>query len=353
MKPLVQVLVVDDSPSQLALIVGLLRASGEFNVVGTAGNGKEAVTTTERLRPAVVAMDIHLPLMDGYEATRQIMQRCPTPIVMFSNSAGDAEHRSIQALAAGALAVVRKPGNLMSQAGREERETFLKMLRLMAHVPVITRHAPPVRPFAPPVSNKTAGAARALQLLAVATSTGGPAALQTFFSGIGSGFPLPIAVVQHISRGFSVALVDWLASVSPQPMHVVVSEEHMRPGHAYFAPDDHHLVIRGRGLVAIQPVQPADRYSPSADVLFNSTARTYGAQAIGVIMTGMGDDGALGMQAMYRAGAITLAQDEASSVVYGMPQAAILMGAVSHVLSLTDLAPMVLSFTAGLSVGRQ
>lgn len=340
----VRVLVVEDSPAQRELLVALLKASGEFEVVGTAENGAKAVQATLSLRPSIIAMDIHLPIMDGYEATRQIMQRCPTPILMVSNSDGDADRRSVQALAAGALAVVRKPGNPLLPGGAEERDGFLRMLRLMAGVRVVTRHA--ARPAAPP-AGAAAPAGATPEVLALASSTGGPAALQALLSGLGPLFPLPILIAQHIARGFTVALTDWLATVAPQPIHVIAGDTRLEPGHIYFPPDDAHLVASGRNLAGLRPCRPAvDRYCPSADALFDSVAQAYGGRAIGAIMTGMGDDGARGLARLRALGAVTFAQDEASCVVYGMPRAAVEAGAVSFTVPLGGLASAILGAVA-------
>jgi two-component system chemotaxis response regulator CheB len=345
----IRVLVVEDSPMQRELLVTLLKAAGAFQVVGTAGDGEAAVSQTLTLRPQIVAMDIHLPLMDGYEATRQIMQRCPTPIVMFSSNTGSAERRAMQALAAGALAVVRKPANLAHPSGAEERDAFLHILRLMSGVRVATRNAPqtpvvqppPVIPHPLPLPGGGAP-----ELLAVAASTGGPAAVQTLLAGLGPAFPLPVVVVQHIAKGFTAALVDWLASTTPMPMRVIDTETRLQPGHVYFAPDNSHVALSSYGLAAPRPRDPADRYCPSADTLFATVAQTYGSRAVGVILTGMGDDGARGMLELRNAGAPTFAQNEVTSVVYGMPMAAHAAGAVGHILPLDGLAAAVLTTLA-------
>jgi len=340
----IKVLVVDDSPAQLALLVGLLRSAGDFEVVGTAADGRAAVGAVDRLRPQVVAMDIHLPLLDGYEATRQIMERCPTPIVMVSSSGGDAERRSLQALAAGALAVVRKPGAPIHPGGSAQRDQFLTTMRLMAGVRVVTRHPrrPPTGPglaasIAPPAPRARP------EVVAVAASTGGPAALQALLAGLGPGFPLPILVAQHIARGFSVALVEWLAGAVPLPVRIAGPEERLAPGVAYLAPDDHHLLAAGAGRAGLAPYLAGDRYCPSADRLFGSVADAYGSRAVGVIMTGMGDDGVQGLGRMRAAGALTLAQDEASCVVYGMPKAAVAAGAATSSCALAALPLAVLA----------
>lgn len=338
----IRVLVVEDSLSQRELLVRLLHASGAFIVVGVAGNGRQAVQETLRLRPDVIAMDIHLPLMDGYEATREIMRRCPTPIVLISASAS--EKKSIDALAAGALTVIRKPGG--RYADPADSETFLKTLRIMAGVRVVTRFTPRLRPTPSPDQTLpalpafTSGSA---QTLAIAASTGGPAAVQAILSGLGAQFPLPVLLVQHIARDFTPALQDWLQRTTPLPIRIAVHGERLAPGHVYLPPDGFHLMAGGRGLIALRPAHPDDRYCPSADLLFQSVARAYGAHAIGVILTGMGDDGARGLRELRDRGAPTIAQDEASCVVYGMPRSAVEAGAVAHVAALDQIAPYILA----------
>lgn len=338
----IRVLLVEDSPGQRALLTHLLHASGAFAVVGVASNGRQAVQEALRLRPDVIAMDIHLPLMDGYEATREIMRRCPTPIVMISASAG--EKKSIDALAAGALTVIRKPGG--RHADPADSENFLKTLRLMAGVRVVTRFAPRALPpsttQAQPVSAPVGGA----QVLAIAASTGGPAAVQTILSALGRRFPLPILLVQHIARDFVPALQDWLQRTTPLPIRIAAHGERLAPGCVYLPPDGFHLLAGGRGVVELRPTHPDDRYCPSADLLFRSVAQAYGARAIGVILTGMGDDGARGLKELRERGAVTIAQDEASCVVYGMPRSAVESGAVTREAPLDQIASSILTLVA-------
>lgn len=328
----IRVLLVEDSPSQLQLLRAYLEATPDLVVVGTATNGQEAVQSTLRLRPNVVAMDIHLPVFDGYEATRQIMQQQPTPIVLFSASSGNAEQRAMAALAAGALAVVRKPAGPADPSSATDREHFIRTLRLMAGVKVVTRHPPrptPVRVPRPPTAN--------VELVAIAASTGGPAALQTLLADLGPRLPVPIVIAQHVAVGFAQALTDWLASVAPQPVHMVSEELPLTPGHVYLPADNLHLVISQPGKVSVLPSSDNDRYCPSGDHLFASVARHYGGRAIGVIMTGMGEDGARGLAELAAAGGITFGQDETTCVVYGMPKAAKALGAVRHELPLERL----------------
>lgn len=347
----VRVLIVEDSRSQREFLVGMVQAADGFAVAGTATNGHEAITATQRLRPEVVAMDINLPGLDGYEATRAIMQQCPTPVVMISGDARDEEQRSVQALAVGALAVVRKPRSLVAEGSAGERATLLRTLRLMADVRVVTRY-----PARQPVAAQPAGTRRVAQqpeIMAIAASTGGPAALEVVLRGLGPSFALPVLVAQHITRGFVSALHDWLVRVVPLPIHIAVAGDLLRPGHVYLAPDDHHLVVQARGTVAMQAVEPRDRYCPSADRLFHSVAGVYGSRSIGIILTGMGDDGARGLLALREAGGQTLAQDEASCVVYGMPKAAVMLGSVAEATPLAILADTARHLTLPLNAGAQ
>src|SRR5262245_17707383 len=222
----IRVLVVEDSRAQRELLVGLLNASGTLVVVGTANNGKEAIAAAQQLRPNVIAMDIHLPILDGYAATRQIMQQCPTPIVLISSQ--DHAALAVGALAVGALAVVAKPRGRIDSAVMPEQDddriAFLTTLRLMADVQVVTRY--PVRPPTidrrPPTTGQleTTVVGQRLpvvvpRVLVIAASTGGPAAVQLVLRGLGAGFPLPVLVVQHIARGFVPALAEGLSSTIP------------------------------------------------------------------------------------------------------------------------------------------
>lgn len=354
----IRVLIAEDSRSQCELLVGLLRAAG-MSVAGTARNGQEAVLAVQHLRPDVIAMDINMPVLDGYAATRQIMQSCPTPIVLIS-SMSDAHQRTVAALAAGALTVIRKPGGGADPAQVADREHFITTLRLMADVLVVTRRPErkltsdsaadsTIQQLQRMVNTNTADGidgselpARQItpapQILAIAASTGGPAAVQTVLSGLSRTFPLPILLAQHIARGFIGPLVDWLNTTTALPVHIIHSNQRLLPGHVYLAPDDQHMSVIIRDYAANRQLQADDRYCPSADILFETVAAVYGVRAIGVILTGMGDDGARGLHKLRKAGGHTFAQDAASCVIYGMPRAAVELGAVERSLPLAGIA---------------
>jgi two-component system chemotaxis response regulator CheB len=273
------------------------------------------------------------------------MQQCPTPIIMVSSSVGDADRRSLEAQTVGALAVVRKPGGPHHSDYQRDRELLLRTLRLMADVPVVTRHATMrTRTRGTGMLRGTRPQAKPPRVLAIASSTGGPAAVQLLLQGLGPGFPLPVLLAQHISRGFVEALVDWLNNTTPFTVKIAHSGERMLPGHVYVPPDDQHILTRDQGIVTLRPMSPGDRYCPDADYLFEGVAATYGVSAVGVILTGMGTDGSEGLRLLHDKGAHTIGQDEATCVVYGMPQAAAARGALSQVEPLGAIANAVMNY---------
>jgi two-component system, chemotaxis family, protein-glutamate methylesterase/glutaminase len=340
----IRVLLAESSRVQCQFLIDLLQMGG-LSVVGTASDGLEAVAAARHLRPDVIVMEIAMPKLDGYEAARQIMESAPTPVVLVSSNATPEE--MLAALGVGALTVIPRP--IANDASGQTREqlSFVTTVRLMADVLVVTRRANRVvgqqqapasteisakPPLAPPLPGLPP------QILAIAASTGGPFAVQTLLSGLGSDFPLPILLAQHISHGFVRSLADWLQKASGFPVVIARPSDPLLPGHVYLAPEEHHLSVFVRDYAANRPARPEDHYCPNGDVLFETVAMVYGHRAIGVVLTGMGDDGARGLRALRAAGGRTLAQDEASSVVYGMPRAAVELGAAERSLPLTELA---------------
>lgn len=347
----IEVLLVEDSPAQQQMLIALLTRGG-FAVVGAVNDGKAALVATEQLRPDIIVMDIHLPGMNGYLTTQQIMRRCPTPIVLISSVHGDPAQRSVEALAAGALAVVGTPAGPLHADHARDRDALCTTVRLMADVPVVTRFAQRTeQPRSVHVDSSRSGTASTAprqsvvqaspRLLAMAASTGGPQTLQRVLRDLGPDFPIPIVVVQHITAGFTTSMVEWLARVIPFQVCLAQHDAALLPKHVYLAPDGAHLIVQTRGHITLRSPSPDERYCPSADQLFASVATAYGAGAIGMILTGMGDDGAQGLRALRAAGSYTLAQDAASCVVAGMPMAAVRNGAVEQVEPLANLAAAV------------
>jgi two-component system chemotaxis response regulator CheB len=341
----IRVLVVEDSASMRELIVRLFRADNQFEVVGTARDGEEAVALTARLRPDVVTMDIHLPRLNGVLATRRIMAETPTPIVVVSASVEQKEvGLAFEALQAGAVTVLDKPPGPGDPRHAAAARELLTTVRLMAQVKVVRRWATGasgVQLWGP--SSPTAPAARVNQrrpvAIAVAASTGGPQAIQTLLQALGGRLNVPVLVVQHISDGFAAGMAAWLSSSCPQPVRLAEHGDTPTGGVVYLAPGDRHLLVTRRGALALSKAPPAGGFRPSANLLFESAAEYYGAHTVGVILTGMGDDGATGLGTLRAAGAVTIAQDEATSVVFGMPGSAVATGAAEHVLPLAAIGP--------------
>ncbi len=342
-KKMIRVVVVDDSPTARELLVAILHELGNILVVGTGSNGEDAIRLVKRYHPDLVTMDAEMPKMDGLEATRRIMRECPTPIVIVTASRKhDEMDLTFKALQAGALQVVNKPG----LNDPDTSDLVVKTVRMMSSVPVIhhwgrmTEVKSEPRPVKvertvngkivePNLANRT--------IIGIASSTGGPSALAALLRSLTESFPLPIMIVQHVSPGFSPGLADWLSEQTR--LHVKLASHgcELCPGVALLAPDDYHMQVNERGIVELLKSEPYKGLRPSANYMFNSLARVYGARAAGFILTGMGDDGAAGMEALHRAGGITFAQDEESCVVFGMPHEAIVRNAVDYVMNIEQM----------------
>lgn len=340
-----RVLLIDDSATSRQLLAHIINHSGDMTVVGESDNGEKAIALTQQLQPDVLLMDIIMPRMDGVEATRHIMQQSPVPIILISTSYQSSETElAFRALAAGALTVLKKPEGLNPSDVNNIRNT----IRAMADVKVI-RHSnhssngkesqnSPVRavqmPQAPP------------EIVAIASSTGGPAALQQILLDLPDDFPIPIVIVQHISTDFVASLAQWLDLTTGLSIETAQDGDFPQAGHVYVAPGDKHLSLAVNACFKTDSERGIWRYTPSCNVLFHSVAKVYGNRAIGLILTGMGDDGADGLRALYEAGATTIAQDEATSVVYGMPREAVLRGSVQHIRPLQGIATLLKKLTA-------
>jgi two-component system, chemotaxis family, protein-glutamate methylesterase/glutaminase len=345
----IRAIVVDDSPTAQKLLVTILQRAEGIQVVGVGADGEEAVRLTKRLRPSVVTMDVRMPRMDGLEATRRIMRDTPTPIVVVTADLMQADmNLTFEALRAGALTVVGKPG----LADRETCERVIRTVKLMAAVPVV--HHWDRRDWRPPEAlealHPPAPATRAdpsvekdvegqVQMIGIASSTGGPATLAKILGRLPADFSAPILVVQHVTNGFVTGLAEWLDGVTPLHVGLASHGETPQPGNILLAPDDYHVQVNAQGVVELSKGTPYKGLRPSANYLFHSLARAYGHRAIGIVLTGMGDDGVEGLLALRQAGGLTLAQDEQSCVVYGMPREAVTRDAVDQVLPLDQIAP--------------
>lgn len=343
----VRVLVAEDSLTVRRVICDALAADPDIEVVGEAADGARAVALCARLRPDLVTLDMMMPVMTGIEATERIMAECPTPILVVSASTNRGElFRTYDALAAGAVDVLEKPTG--AEAAGEWEARLCAVAKLVSRVRVITRFRPRAAQVPPESPIRAAGApiadARAIDVVAIGLSTGGPRALVTLLEQMPRLPRVPVLVVLHMAPAFGNALAEWLDSVAPQEVVLAGDAMPLAPGRVCLAPPDRHLLVRG-GRLALTSEPARHSCRPSVDVLFESLAREVGRGVCAALMTGMGRDGAAGLGAIRSAGGLTIAQDEATSVVWGMPREAVERGAASMVLGLPDIARLLARIT--------
>jgi two-component system chemotaxis response regulator CheB len=361
------IVVVDDSPVQRRFVRAAIEAGPEFTVVGEARNGKEAVALVARLKPAAVLMDLDLPVMSGIEAIERIMASNPTPILVYSAHVnGEETANALEALAAGAVDVLAKPQPGDTGSLEDYAEQLRKRLRVASRIRVITHPrgklrsghaapaAAPAAAAAAPVSDRPRAATRpvvshelearqGIKLIAIGASTGGPQALHTVLRALPDDLDQAVLVVQHMADGFIPGLVSWLDQLVPLPVVVGGSGRRLAPGTITVAPSGANLLVQDLRMrvVCVAP-DPGQFHVPGIDQCFASIADAMGPDAVGVLLTGMGRDGAAGLKQMRDRGATTLGQDEATSTVYGMPQAAYALDAVDKQLPIEQIAPTLL-----------
>lgn len=346
----IRVLVVDDSDVIVQLLLNAMDADEELEVVGVGRNGEEAVQMASHLKPDIITMDIVMPRLDGLSAIRRIMSRMPVPIVVLA--ALSSAEVGFEAIQAGALTVVEKPTDFTQLAGQRTIANLLKTLKLMAGVKLVTHRgrgaeSRPARTSQwkaesslmsrrrlPPASERFA----APRIIAIAASTGGPPALLRVLSNLPPDYPVPILIVQHIAEGFATGLVQWLDSVLKLRVVLARYDEVPRAGTVYIAPDNQHLMLGMNGKLVLSNAPPIQSHRPSANLLFESVGQCMRDRAVGIVLTGMGADGADGLAMLGQSGGTCVAQAEESCVVFGMPRAAIEANVVHRILQLEEIA---------------
>jgi two-component system, chemotaxis family, protein-glutamate methylesterase/glutaminase len=337
----VRVMIVEDSLVVRQLLAHIIGRDGRFQVVAAVPSAEEALAEVGRVKPDVISMDIRLPGMDGLEATARIMSEHPTPIVVISDAVEDASLKiSMNALRAGALTVVEKPAGIASGDYERIAGTITTQLFIMSSVAVIRRRnigEGSSRPTLAPLNEPPAR----IGFVALAASTGGPPALAKALDALPADFPVPVFVVQHMGAPFMEGFASWLDGLTALQVGLAIHGQTAQPGRVYVAPGAQHLAVSRGGVIHLTSDPPVGSQRPSATILFQSLARHAGPQTLGIVLTGMGDDGAAGLLDLRTAGGHTIAEHESTAVVNGMPGAAVSLKAAREILPLDLIGPRI------------
>ena len=343
-RSLIRVLIAEDSPVVRDLLTYILSSDPAISVIGTAGNGEEAIKAVRDKRPDVVTMDINMPKMDGFEATKIIMETTPTPIIIVSASWDPQEvQKTFRAIEVGALATIRKPGGVNHPDYKDQVKELIQMVKLMSEVKVIRRQSRIKYGKGIPAGlavNDLIPSTTDVKAVAIGASTGGPPVIAAILSGLPKDFRAPLLIVQHIAPGFVQGFANWLTNSCRFPVLIAAQHEFPLPGHAYIAPDDVHMGVDAGGRIVLVKSAPENGLRPAVSYLFRSVAQVFGKDLVGVLLTGMGKDGAYELKMMKEKCAITVVQDKESCVVYGMPGEAVNLNAATYVLSPPKIAEL-------------
>jgi two-component system, chemotaxis family, protein-glutamate methylesterase/glutaminase len=334
----IKVLIVDDSGLVREILKKMLETNPLIQVIGMAENGERAVELVQKLKPDVVTMDINMPVMDGFRATEHIMAYCPTSILIIS-SIIDKEgiYTTFNALAAGALDVMDKPAGLESKEWNKFGDILVQKVKLVSKVKVITHVKGKTREFLKHKESVSLPSPNKYEIIGIGASTGGPSVVMQILKNIPSDYDLGILVVQHMTNGFIRGFVDWLGDACEVKVKLAKDGEKIERGQVLVAPDGFHTIVRSKKRIGLVSGEKVHGVKPSVDILFNSIADVFGQTAVGVLLTGMGADGAEGLKHIKDKGGITIAQSADSCAVFGMPKAAIEKGAVSKCLPVEDI----------------
>jgi len=347
---MIKVLVVDDSPTAREYLTFIINSDPGLKVIGTAGDGEKALELARLEKPDVITMDINMPKVNGLEATRRIMEEIPTPIVIVTASWDVKDVKTtFLAMEAGALAALERPAGMNSPGYKKNVKEMIQTIKLVSEVKVVKRWPKkPIKKISPVKwETKPDLSGDEIQLIAIGASTGGPMAIRTILSNLSSQLTIPILIVQHIAPGFIQGFADWLAGSSKFPVHIASNGETILIGHNYIAPDGFNMGVAKGGRITLSQDEAVNNLRPSVSYLFRSVAEVYGKQAIGVLLTGMGKDGARELKMMKEKGAVTIAQDKESSIVFGMPGEAVNLEAAVFVLSPEEIAKKLERFAGG------
>lgn len=341
----IKVLIVDDSATTAVNLQFIIEQDPDMQVCAIASSGEQAIVKVERQKPDVVVMDVHMPGMDGYETTQAILYETAVPIVICSATWEPGEvAKTFHAVEVGAVTAIPKPPGMGHKEFEKHSLAFRNTVKAMTEVKVVRRRRFSKMHIAPPgIHGGISARHDQIELIAIGASTGGPLVLKEIFEQIPEDFPLPIVVIQHIAYGFMDGLVMWLQNSCKLTIKIAHDKEVLKPGCIYFPPDGCHMGIKPELSVTLDSDAPKEHsLKPAISYTFRSLARYYGARAVGIILTGMGSDGAVEMKWMSDAGAITIAQDEKSCAVFGMPAAAIELGGVTGIMHPAEISDFII-----------
>lgn len=341
---MIRLLVVEDSKTVQQALVEIFNADPDIQVVGTASDGEEAVNAVMTLKPDIITMDINMPAMDGFEATRAIMSTCPVPIVIVTSKMNPKDSATIfQVMKAGALSVTAKPAAPGHPDHEESVRELLRTVKLMSEIKVVRRVFPTdireAAPYTPRLPTPAVLAAR-ISIVAIGASTGGPPLLQSILSSLPTDFRVPVLIVQHMAKGFTENFVNWLNQTSRIPVELADDGMPMFPGHAYVAPDGFQMGVGPDNRLRLAKGDPENGQCPSVSSLFRSVSKVYGNHAVGVLLTGMGKDGAEELKLLRNKGGVTIVQNRESCIVFGMPGEAIRINAADYILTPDEITTM-------------
>lgn len=334
-----RVLVVDDSPFVRRVLSDWIKSDPSMSVVGTAENGVQAVELARQLRPDAITLDVEMPMRDGLSALEEIMRTCPTAVLMVSSHTSQGAEATIRALELGAYDFIAKPQGSTSLKFLQSREELLAKL----HAARLVRLNRPVLATSARSTMRT----RTDKVVVVAASTGGPRALATLFESLPKGFSAPMVIVQHMPSGFTDSFAKRLDAIGTVPCKQANENDRITPGLALLAPGGKHLTIASDGKIVLGDEPPIHGVKPAADKMFFSAAEVYGSRCVGVVLTGMGKDGAEGALAIRSAGGEVFGESEATCVVYGMPKAALQLGATTAEYRLDEMGGAIVDALQG------
>lgn len=326
---MIKVLIVEDSLVAQQLLTHILNGEPGIQVIGTAATGDEAIKFVNKTKPDVITMDFYLPDANGLQVARQIMETKPVPIIIVSATwTADQYSEAFSLMDAGAVGTMKRPPGPGHSEHESLAQELIQLVKSMSEIKVVRRSAK----FKAKQFEVAQIPFMMRRLVVIGASTGGPPVLDTILSQLPAHYPYPIVIVQHIAEGFLDGLVNWLQPKCKLKIHIAENNQLIEAGHVYIAPDHHHLAVTSQERLILSDAEPENGIRPSVCFLFRSVAKTYGSRAIGILLTGMGRDGAAGLHQMREQGAITIAQDQGTSAVFGMPNEAIKLGAAQFIL---------------------